>query len=155
MTAQDHGTSGSFPGRIIRIDSDGCWFFDDHPIDHAAVLDLLRKSLQPDGRGGWEIHSDFETRPVEVEDTPLFVSGILPEERGGYVLLLDDGSTERLDPASLERDDKGILTRVREGVFPARFNRTGFIALGHLLEERADGRLFLPVPGGEGVELGP
>ncbi len=114
---------GPHAGKTIRIDGEGRWTFDGHRIDHASVLDLLKASLRPDGRGGWEIRSDFETRPVEVEDTPLFVTGVLETEKGRYTLVLDDGSAEPLDPSTLRRDPRGFLARVHEGRFPARFNR--------------------------------
>ncbi|MHC4599613.1 MAG: hypothetical protein ACYS47_11460 [Planctomycetota bacterium] len=142
-------------GTTIRIDGEGRWFFDDRRIDHAAVLDLLRCSLRSDGRGGWEVHSAFETRPVLVEDTPLFVVSILETEKGRYALVLDDSTDEPLDPATLRKDEKGFLALVREGRFPARFNRAAYIALGHLLEERADGRWVLPVTGAGDVDVGP
>jgi hypothetical protein len=151
----DQRAGGPFEGKTIRIDGEGLWFFDDRRIDHPSVLALLRASLRPDGRGGWEVHSAIETRPVEVEDTPLFVTGILETEKGRYSLILDDGSVEPLAPATLRKDPRGFLARVREGLFPARFSRTGFIALGHLLEEEPDGRLRLPVADGEDVMLDP
>jgi len=137
----------------IRIGADGRWSFEGREIVHPEVLALFRRSLEPDPEGGWRIRSGTELRPVTVEDTPFFVVGIRAEGSGSHLLTLDDGTAERLDPATLRRDGRGFLARVKGGAFPARFSRTGYLDLAHLLEEGEDGMLRLRCAMGD-VELG-
>jgi hypothetical protein len=145
----DHEVNiGSFPrGDPIRIDAEGKWFSGEAEIIHHAVLDLLRRSLRPAAAGTWELHAGGQTRSVDVEDTPFFVRAVRREGDGRYILTLDDGTEERLEMETLRRDERGFRARVKGGRFPARFSRTGYIDLAHLLQEQPDGSLVLPVAG--------
>jgi hypothetical protein len=147
------GIPAALPGPgVIRVEADGRWTFEGREIVHPEVLALFRRSLEAAPDGGWRLRVGAEMRRIEVEDTPLFVSAMRAEGSGAYSLTLDDGTRERLDPATLRRDERGFLARVKGGAFPARFTRTGYLDLAHLLEEGPEGRLVLRCAGGD-VEL--
>ncbi|MCU0724008.1 MAG: DUF1285 domain-containing protein [Planctomycetes bacterium] len=133
----------------IRVEDDGRWTCEGREIVHPEVLALFRRSLEPSPEGGWRLRVGAELRPVEVADTPLFVKAMRADGPGTYLLALDDGSSERLDPATLRRDARGFLAAVKGGAIPARFARTAYLDLAHLLEEAPEGGLLLRCAGGD------
>lgn len=88
--------------------------------------------------------------PIEVEDTPWFVTAYHPE---AGTIDLTDGSSERLDVASLTLDADEVLRCRVKGRFAARFTHAGQAHLLDALDLGEDGaRLragddWLPVPG--------
>jgi hypothetical protein len=150
---------GPFPGgalddaKPLRIDKQGRWFHGCEGIVHPAIQAMLRRCLAAAEGGGWEVRSKAGARPVLVEDTPKFVTAFGGDPASGYTVTLDDGTSEALDPATLNRDDLGVTARVGDGVFPARFQRNAYVALGHALEEGPEGVSVLPLADGGSVEL--
>jgi hypothetical protein len=126
----------------LRIDLDGDWFDDEVAVTHPGVLANLRAGLQKDARGHF-----IQTRvriPVEVADAPFVVTRF--ERRGdGYVILLNDGTEEPVDPATLRVGDHEVpYCAVKDGRFEARFSRAAAHQLWALAEhDEAAGRSVL------------
>jgi hypothetical protein len=117
----------------FRIDRDGDWFSEDGAITHEGIVANLRENLkEEDGRyfvqaGRWRL-------PVEVEDTP-FTAVRVETDAEGAIVLLNDGSRERLDPTALRFTEGGVpYCRVKGGRFEARLTRAAAYQLGQLLE---------------------
>ncbi len=144
-----------FRPRTVRIEADGTWTYGGETIVHREVLKLFKRSLRPARGSGWELRLSEQIWPVEVRDTPFFVTAVRPRGEGEYEIRLDDGSAEVLDPGTLASDSRGFKTSVKGGAFPARFLRTAYIDIAHCLEVGSGGRLLLPVRGGDPVDLGP
>ena len=82
----------------LRIDRDGDWYDEGVQVTHPGILANLRSNLKKDAEGFF-----IQTRvriPVRVDDAPWVVTRI---ERRGETLhaLLNDGSDERVDPATV------------------------------------------------------
>src|SRR5438067_12477223 len=105
----------------LRIDGDGEWYDEGVQVTHPGILANLRSNLKKDADGYF-----IQTRvriPVKVDDAPWVVTRI---ERRSEVLhaVLNDGSEERVDPASIRlgRSDAPYCT-VKDGAFEARVSR--------------------------------
>src|SRR5437763_14080022 len=107
----------------LRIDRDGDWYDEGVQVTHAGILANLRENLKRDAEGYF-----IQTRvriPVKVDDAPFVLTRI---ERRGAALhaVLNDGSEERVDPASIRlgRGDAPYCA-VKPGAFEARLPRAG------------------------------
>ncbi len=105
----------------FRVDVDGDWYDGDVQITHHGVLANLRGNLRHDADGYF-----IQTRvriPVRVDDAPFVITRV--EERdGGLRAMLNDGSSEILDPATLRLGAGDIpYAAVKRGAFEARFSR--------------------------------
>ena len=105
----------------FRVDTDGDWFDGGVQITHPGVLANLRGNLRRDAEGYF-----IQTRvriPVRVDDAPFVVTRV--ERRDdGLRLMMNDGTEERLEPASLRLGAGDIpYAAVKQGTFEARFNR--------------------------------
>ena len=105
----------------LRIDPDGDWYDDDVQVTHPGILANLRGNLRRDADGYF-----IQTRvriSVKVDDTPFVIMRV--ERRADELhAWLNDGTDERLDPASL-RLGKGDAPygTVKAHAFEARFTR--------------------------------
>ena len=145
MSAQEAGRPGE-----IRIDKEGCWFFNGAPIINEKILALFNSSIEPDGSGGYRLHIDEETSPITVEDTPYVVTHVRREPGAGgeFTIRLSDGTRERLCLESLYLSGSNVpYCTVKDGLFPARFLRAPYYALAEYIEQDGD-RFFLPAGGG-------
>jgi hypothetical protein len=143
-------TAGGEPGDLealraqsgLSIDDEGRFRHRGQPITHARTLEALWRSLsrRPDGR--YQVQIGREVALVEVAHAPYGVRGATPEA-GGLLLHLTDGTTERLDPATLRLGGDGVLHCLAKGDHRARFQRSAQASLGALLEEPAPGRFQL------------
>src|SRR5437762_2982839 len=82
----------------LRVDVNGDWFDDDVEVTHPGILSNLRGNLRRDAQGYF-----IQTRvriPVEVVDVP-FVVVRFERGAGGLTAVLNDGSEERVEPATL------------------------------------------------------
>jgi hypothetical protein len=128
----------------LRIDRDGDWWDEGVQITHPGIIANLRGNLRRDGDGYF-----IQTRvriPVRVDDAPFVIVRV---ERRGEELqaLLNDGTDERVDPASLRLGPGEIpYCAVKQGVFEARFNRAAawqLLQLADYDEASGIGRLTL------------
>jgi len=132
----------------LRIDRDGDWYDEGVQVTHAGILANLRGNLKKDAEGYF-----IQTRvriPVKVDDAPFLLTRI---ERRGEALhaLLNDGSEERVDPASIRlgRGDAPYCA-VKAGAFEARFSRAATFQLLALADyDEASGRGALRLGGRE------
>lgn len=137
----------------VSIDASGRWTYGGEEIVHESVLALFRRCLRPSSSGGWELRLKTQVWPVQVEDTPFFVTAVRAQGPGRYSVELDDGTREPLEGGAMSTDARGVKLRVKGGRFPARFLRTATIALAHMVELDAAGRFVLPLEGGAAVDL--
>ena len=105
----------------LRIDRDGDWYDGDVQVTHPGILANLRGNLRRDAEGHF-----IQTRvriPVNVDDTPFVITRV--ERRGDELhACLNDGSDERLDPASVRLGaGDAPYAAVKSQAFEARFNR--------------------------------
>ena len=121
----------------LTIDENGDWYDDGVQVTHDGILANLRSTLRHDAEGYF-----IQTRvriPVEVADAPWVVVRL---ERRGDALhgFLNDGSEERIDPATLRITTADIpYCTVKDGTFPARFSRAATFQLLALAERDAGG----------------
>lgn len=128
----------------IRFGRDGRWYADGEPIENRKVADLFSRSLVPRADGGWELQVGHERAPVEVEDTPWVVQDVEGDGESGWTVILNDGSRERLDPATLAVGEDDVLyCRVRGGTVRVRFLRPAYYRLARHFEAMGDGRVGL------------
>ena len=132
----------------IRFGKDGRWYSDDEPIPNRAICRLFSRTLRilPDGRGRLELGED--RADVTIEDTPWVVTRIEGDPSRGFTVVLNDETTEALDPASLRVGADNVLyCRVKAGAHEARFLRPAYYELLRHAESGAAGGIVLPVAG--------
>ena len=121
----------------LAIDEQGDWYDDGVQVTHAGILANLRSNLRHDADGYF-----IQTRvriPVEVADVPWVVVRV---ERRGDALqaFVNDGSEERLDPATLRIGATDVpYCAVKGGAFQARLSRAATFQLLALAERDAAG----------------
>src|SRR3990167_4989207 len=123
----------------LSIDLDGDWFDEGVEITHPGVLANLRSGLRRDAQGYF-----IQTRvriPVEVADAPFVV--VRFERSGdGVAVVLNDGTEEAVDPATLRIGAGDVpYCSIKGGRFEARFSRAAAHQLLGLAEyDEASGR---------------
>ena len=132
----------------LRIDRDGDWYDEGIQVTHPGILANLRSTLKKDPEGFF-----IQTRvriPVRVDDAPWVVTRF---ERRGETLhaLLNDGSDERVDPATVRLGPGEVpYCTVKSGAFEARFSRAATFQLLALADyDEASGRGALKLAGRE------
>ncbi len=147
MKPGDHPEFFRFPapaGRsresTIRLDGSGIFWHDGQRVDRAsmrrAFFGWIRR--HPDD-GRYILSNGYDWTYLTVDDVPLFVDAVrLSESNDGpeAILVLSDGSEERLEPKSLRVGQRDALyVSVREGQLEARFMPSSQNALAPLLVE--------------------
>jgi hypothetical protein len=136
----------------ISFGRDGRWYSDGEVINNARIASLFSRCLRQTEDGRWQIAMADERAYVTIDDTPWVVTGVDTEPDGGFRLRLNDGSSERLDPASLTVGAANVLYARVKGRYRVRFLRPAYYQLSPAIEER-DGR-FVLVSGGTRTEIG-
>jgi hypothetical protein len=120
----------------LAIDAEGRFLHRGVPITHARTLEVLWRSLERAADGRYLVRIGRESAYVTLEATPYAVRGLGDRAPGeAPLLLLSDGTRERLDPETLSLGADGVLRCVVKGGHEARFTRAGQLALGTELEE--------------------
>jgi uncharacterized protein len=128
----------------IRFGKDGEWYSDGERIDNRRIADLFSRCVRRDPRGGYLLQMGDEKAPLEVEDTPFVVRQIGGDPDRGLVVVLNDGTTEPLEPATLRSGaDHALYCRVKRGEYEARLLRPAYYALARWITERGDGGFSL------------
>ena len=129
----------------ITFRKDGRWYADDEPVTHERLARLFTRCLRRTASGGYEIWIDERYHAdVAVEDTPYVVTAVTAAAPGGFVLLLNDGTSEPLDPASLHvGSDHVLYCSVKQGAEQARFLRPAYYQISSCIEEDGCGRFQL------------
>src|SRR5262245_59288942 len=121
----------------ISFRSDGRWYADDEPVIHPRLALLFSRYLRRAPSGGYEIWIDERYHAaVEIEDTPYVVLAVHTDDSGGLSIVLNDGTTERLDPDTLSVGDDNVPScAVKQGAERARFLRPAYYQLSEFIEE--------------------
>jgi hypothetical protein len=135
-------------GGRIRFGKDGLWYCNDEIVPNRAIRDLFSRTLivLPGGRGRLELGED--KADVEIEDTPWVVTGCDGTPDAGFVVTLNDGTREPLDPATLRVGAAHVLyCRVKGGAYEARFLRPAYYELMRHAEPGPTGECVLATAG--------
>jgi hypothetical protein len=114
----------------IRFGRDGRWYADGEPIANPRIAALFSRSVERSPDGGYRLRIGDEQAPVVVDDTPFVV--VRTDWAGEVAIVeLNDGTRERLDPATLSATVDAVLyCRVKDGAERARFLRAAYYQLG-------------------------
>ena len=140
------------PPADLRIDGEGRWFANGKPVIHEKILSLFRRSLVREG-DMYLIRVGDEVNPVTVEDAPLRVRGLYIENTAEGLdiirLVLDDGRTADLDPATLRATDaQSLYCTITETGLEAKFSREALSHFAKFLDHDAQtGAYFLELNG--------
>lgn len=132
----------------IRFGRDGRWYADDEVISNRRIADLFSRHVvrQPDG--SYRIEIGWDTAPIEIEDTPYVVTRVDPRQ-GGFVVELNDGTREALNPDSLSISEENVLyCSVKGGAERARLLRPAYYQVASHIHEVA-GRFVLRTGSGD------
>jgi len=136
----------------LRIDAEGDWYDSGVQVTHPGILANLRGNLRKDAQGYF-----IQTRvriAVRVDDAPFVITRL---ERRGDALhaVLNDGSEEGIDPATLRLAGNGVpYATVKGGAFDARLSRAATFQLWRLVEPDASPRGARLRLGGREYDLG-
>jgi uncharacterized protein len=132
----------------IRFGRDGEWYSDGEHITNRRIADLFSRCVRRAPDGGYLLQMGDERAPLEVEDTPYVVRQIEGEGESDLRVVLNDGSSEALDPRTLRSgEDHALYCRVKHGEFEARLLRPAHYALARFIEVDADGKFRLSLGG--------
>jgi hypothetical protein len=142
------------PACAIRIDKEGIWYYGDKEISRKEVVFFFYKNLTRDQKGRYLIELENERCYVEVEDTPFVVRSaqkMVSEGKNHEIicLALSDGTSERLDPATLLVGRENVLyCTIKSGVFSARFSRAAYYQIADYIEyDVTRDAYFIPLNG--------
>ncbi|MET0405629.1 MAG: DUF1285 domain-containing protein [Cystobacter sp.] len=128
----------------IRLDARLRWWHDDEPILHPRILELFNSSLLLDDAGRYQLQIGNDWCFVQVEGAAFEVRTVDVGADERVSVRLSDRTAEVLDVASLvPGEDEVLECRVKAGRARARFSRDAQYQLGALMEQDAEGRLFL------------
>jgi uncharacterized protein len=132
----------------IRFGRDGEWYSDGERIANPRIADLFSRCVRRKPDGGFMLQMGDERAPLEVDDTPYVVRQIDGDVERGLRVILNDGSTEPLDPQTLRSgEDHAFYCRVKQGEFEARLLRPAHYALARFVEIDSAGRFRLCLGG--------
>jgi len=132
----------------IRFGRDGEWYSDGERIANTRIADLFSRSIRRRAEGRYELVAGDERAAIEVEDTPFVVRQIEGDARSGFTVVLNDGTHEPLDPATLAIGaDNALYCRVKEGEEEARLLRPAHYTLAGFVRATRDGGFALECAG--------
>jgi hypothetical protein len=125
----------------LTFGRDGRWYADDEPVVHDRLARLFSRYLRRKPGGGYEIWIDERYHAdVDIEDTPYVVISVSAEDEERFIIDLNDGSAELLDPGGLYTGADNVLyCRVKGGEERARFLRPAYYQLADWIEESESG----------------
>jgi uncharacterized protein len=126
----------------IFIDKEGNWFQDGIPVLHRWTYLYNNSLLKRDEEGRYYIDEGRGRIYATVEDTP-FVVKMIDKREGGFYLILNDETEEKLDLSTLKLNKENVpYASVKGGEFEARFTRPAYYEITkHLKQEK--GRFYL------------
>ncbi|MBN1532929.1 MAG: DUF1285 domain-containing protein [Spirochaetes bacterium] len=134
----------------ILLDREGNWFHNGEPIRHERIVALFNRSVSRTAEGTYVIHYGEHVYPIDVEDAPVFVTGVRFEGFAAFervFINLSTGEEEELDIQTLiYRKNNALYCRVRQGSLTAKFRRSPSF---HILErlDESGGRYYLTLCG--------
>lgn len=124
----------------LRLDRDGRWWHRDALVEHPRVSALFDRGLRVDEAGEVRLVVGEQWCYVGVEETAFVVRRARDEADGSVTLVLNDGSEEPLDPATLlAYGHRDLYSRVKGGRCPARLLRDAYHHVALRLEPAPDG----------------
>lgn len=124
----------------IRFGRDGEWYSDGERIDNRRIAELFSRCVRKNPQGGYMLQMGDERAPLEVEDTPFVVRQIEGDAERGFSVLLNDGTSEPLDPSTVRSGaDHAFYCRVKHGECEARLLRPAHYALARWVESDETG----------------
>jgi len=129
---------------FIKIDKDGNWFINNEPVKHERMALFLTRSIVKEG-DAYYLKIVNEKIPVEVEDTPYIVKQVT-HKNGKFHLLLNDHTTEILNPSTLEVGKENVLYCKVKGDVKARFSRPAYYQIAEHIRQDPEG-YFIVVEG--------
>jgi len=137
---------------LIHIDKEGRWFHKGVEMIRREFVQSFYQQMEMDPAGRYIILWGGKRCYVDVEDTAFVVKRVSsPDEQGekgtGFMVRLSDETEEELMPDTLYLGESNVLyCKVKEGNFPARFNRAAYYQLTAHVEPGEEGYV-LPVNG--------
>jgi uncharacterized protein len=128
----------------IFIDKEGRWFYQGSEMVRRDIVLLFYRHLHRDAQGRYLIRLAEEESYLEVEDTAFVISRIDLQPDGEceacFHIWLNDDSREVLNLDTLFVGKRNVLyCSVKEGEFPARFQRQAYYQLAeHVHEESGE-----------------
>jgi hypothetical protein len=123
----------------IALDRNGTWHHEGVPVTHERLERALHSWVDRDDETGkYVLRAGEQWCFIEVEDTPLFVRGVVltgePDDIA-VTLRLSDGREEELDYSTLRQTPDNVLyCDARQGRMPARFDRVAYYRLAEHVE---------------------
>src|SRR5690606_24631335 len=100
----------------IRLDSNGRWWHRGNPVEHQRIAQLFSRNVARTDGGTWVLEIGRFTYPIEVDDTPRFVSSwALGPEGSQTELHLTTGDTVSIALDALRWDDRGLVAVLSDG----------------------------------------
>ena len=140
------------PPCLIYIDKEGRWYHQGAEMIHRAFIRLFYEHMELDSRNRYVITWQGKPCYVDVEDTAFVILRVNYEEgqqdrKSRFFLSLSDDSVEELDPETLFVGESNVLyCSVKDGSFPARFNRAAYYQLAEYVWEDK-GAFYLSLDG--------
>lgn len=137
---------------LIHIDKEGTWFHKGVEMIRREFVRSFFQQMELTDAGQYTIFWGGKRCHVDVADTAFVVKRVSPineetHKRAGFVLNLSDDTEEELTPDTLYMGEENVLyCRVKDGVFPARFNRAAYYQLAAHIEVEGEDYI-LPVNG--------
>lgn len=134
----------------IYIDKDGAWYHNGAEMIHREFIRLFYENMELDSEGRYLINMSGKRCYLEVEDTAFVIRSVTRKEAGAgrkdcFMLHLSDETQEKLSPGTLCVGRGNVLyCKVKNGAFPARFNRAAYYQLAQQIEEE-NGAFYLPL----------
>lgn len=133
-------TKEEIPPCFIFIDKEGRWFHDGLEMIHREIIQLFYQNMQRNSQGRYVIHLGGQKCYVDVEDTAWVVRRVEFESREQghqrFLIWLNDDTQEVLNSDTLLVGKNNVLyCQVKEGRFPARFQRAAYYQLADHVEE--------------------
>ena len=133
-----------FPPCLIHIDKEGRWFHKGVEMVRREFVRSFYQQMELDHGGQYVICWGGKRCYVDVEDTAFVVKRISylggeGEKRARFMMNLSDDTEEELVPDTLHMGEENVLyCRVKDGAFPARFNRPAYYQLAAHVEVAGD-----------------
>lgn len=140
------------PPCLIFINKEGHWFHKGVEMIRRDFIRLFYQNMEMDSEDRYVINWGGKRCYVDVEDTAFVVRNVsYQDETKGqesrFILYLSDDTQEVLVPDTLfVGKDNVLYCRVKNSVFPARFNRPAYYQLARYIEEENEA-YYLPLNG--------
>jgi hypothetical protein len=126
----------------ITLTKNGVWLSNGEEILHEGTVRAFSRNVFRT-QDGFEIHLGPEKKSIQVEDTLYFVVALNGSPSAGFVLTLNDGRNEALDPTTLSYQPDRLTCRVSgQPSFPsegAKFLSQAYYQLLNYLEKSNSG----------------